>query len=238
MVITLLSSGFLIYFFAAVTPAVILMHYIYRMDKVEKEPGGLLIRCIVGGIFSALLAIVLEEIGEGLLSLLIGTTSPFFVVFSAFLVVAVAEEFAKFLFLKRATWRNPNFNFRFDGVVYAVFVSLGFAAFENVSYVLGYGLSIAPARALLAVPAHMSFAVFMGVFYGRARLLANEGEMAAARRSNFTGVLIAVLMHGFYDACAMTESRLSALLFIAFVIIMDIVVFLTVRRESRTDEPI
>ena len=43
-------------------------------------------------------------------------------------------------------WRDPNFNYRFDGIVYAVFVSLGFAAFENISYVVGYGLTTAVAR--------------------------------------------------------------------------------------------
>ena len=35
-------------------------------------------------------------------------------------------------------------------MVYAVFVSLGFAAFENVQYVFHYGLSVALPRALWA----------------------------------------------------------------------------------------
>ena len=158
----ILGSVGMVYFLAAALPALVLMRYIYRKDTVEKEPAGLLVRCVVGGVFSALLAVVLEEIGESVLSRLISPDSRLFILLLAFLVVAGAEECAKFLFLKRATWRNPNFNYRFDGVVYAVFVSLGFAAFENVGYVMGYGLSVAPLRAVLSIPAHMSFAVFMG----------------------------------------------------------------------------
>ncbi len=94
---------------------------------------------------------------------------PAYTILLAFLVVAVVEEGTKFVFLKLRTWRDPNFNFRFDGIVYAVFVSLGFAAFENINYVLGYGLTVALPRAVLAIPAHMGFAVFMGLFYGRGK---------------------------------------------------------------------
>lgn len=61
----------------------------------------------------------------------------------AFLVVAVVEEGTKFFFLHQKTWHSPYFNYRYDAIVYAVFVSLGFAAFENVKYIFNYGLSVA-----------------------------------------------------------------------------------------------
>jgi RsiW-degrading membrane proteinase PrsW (M82 family) len=63
-------------------------------------------------------------------------------------IVALVEEGTKLFFLKRFTWRSPDFNYRYDGVVYAVFVSLGFAAIENLLYVFQYGLSVAWARVL------------------------------------------------------------------------------------------
>ena len=234
----ILGSVGMVYFLAAVLPALVLMRYIYRKDTVEKEPAGLLVRCVVGGVFSALLAVVLEEIGESVLSRLISPDSRLFILLLAFLVVAGAEECAKFLFLKRATWRTPHFNYRFDGVVYAVFVSLGFAAFENVGYVLGYGLSVAPLRAVLSIPAHMSFAVFMGLYYGRARRMANRGDRGAAARLNRRGVLMAMFLHGFYDTCAMLGTVLSTVVFAVFVILLDIAVIRTVRDEAVTDEPI
>ena len=157
-----------VYIAAAVVPAFILLRYVYRHDTIEKEPPLLLMTLFCLGVVSALCATVLESIAQTVLDLLIGPESPFYTVLMAFLVVAVMEEGTKLYFLKRRTWDHPAFNYRFDGIVYAVFVSLGFAAYENILYVFQYGLSVALPRALLAIPGHMSFAVFMGVFYGRA----------------------------------------------------------------------
>ena len=56
------------------------------------------------------------------------------------LFVGLIEEGCKFFFLYKKTWKNVNFNYTFDGIVYAVTVSLGFAAIENIIYVFNYGL--------------------------------------------------------------------------------------------------
>ena len=132
-----------IYILAAVLPALFLMRYIYRQDKTEKEPPALLVSLVLWGVAAALVSIALESFGVRLLSSFVDKNDPAYEIILAFLVVAVVEEGTKFIFLKRRTWRDPNFNFRFDGIVYAVFVSLGFAAFENIRYVMGFGLSAA-----------------------------------------------------------------------------------------------
>ncbi len=238
MVISLPGSTFLIYFVAAVLPAAVLMWYIYQRDKVEKEPAGLLVRCMIGGVFAALLAVVLEEIGGVILNSLVSIENPFYVIVLAFLVVAAAEEFAKYLFMKRTTWNREEFDYRFDGIVYSVFVSLGFAAFENVSYVMGYGLSVAPARAVLSIPAHMGFAVFMGAFYGRARMYTNQEDSQSAKVSIRLGLGSAIFLHGFYDACALSGSSFAAMLFLAFVVFLDIVMLRLIKKEADTDERI
>ena len=129
----------------------------------------LLMSLLIYGVIAALISIILENIGTKVLNSLMDQSTVGYTLVLAFAVVAVVEEGAKFAMLKRRTWNDMNFNYRFDGIVYAVFVSLGFAAFENIGYVLGYGLSVAPARALLAIPGHMCFGVFMGTFYGRAK---------------------------------------------------------------------
>lgn len=227
-----------IYFFAAVFPAAFLMRYIYLKDKVEQEPTGLLIRLIFAGVIAALGAVVLEEIGTNILRLVISPYDPVYVIFFAFTVVATAEELMKFICMKRVTWRNPNFNYRFDGTVYAVFTSLGFAAFENIGYVFGYGLGVAPARAILAIPGHMSFAVFMGYFYGRAKLAYDCGDDGKALSNQLMGLLVAILLHGFYDSCAMLGTELSSIVFLVFIVVVDIMMVRTIRREARTDEPV
>ncbi len=228
----------IVYLLAALLPALFLMRYIYRKDTVEKEPAGLLVGLVFLGAAAALVAIVLESLGQGILSSFLEEDDPAYIILFAFLVVAVAEEGVKFVFLRWRTWKNPNFNFRFDGIVYAVFLSLGFAALENVGYVMGYGLTAALARALLSIPAHMGFAVFMGVFYARAKRCSDEGNASGRRGNLWVAYLIAVLLHGFYDACALMGTVLTTLLFAAFVITMYIVVIRLVKRESRNDEPV
>ncbi|MCI2056023.1 MAG: PrsW family glutamic-type intramembrane protease [Oscillibacter sp.] len=227
-----------VYVLAAVLPAVFLMRYIYKQDTVEKEPTGLLVSLILMGVLAALASMLLESIGETLLAALVDANSPFYTVALAFLVVAVVEEGTKLFFLKRRTWRDPNFNYRFDGVVYAVFVSLGFAAFENIEYVFNYGLGVAVPRALLAIPGHMGFAVFMGCFYGRAKLCEDCGNSVGKIANLLAGYLSAIVLHGFYDACAMNGSGEATTAFVVFVMVMYVAVFRRIKRESRTDIPV
>ena len=228
----------IIYLGAALLPALFLMRYIYRKDTIEKEPKGMLVGLVFLGVAAAVVAVILETLGINLLSRFLAEGSPAHTIVMAFLVVAVVEEGAKFLFMLWRTWKDPNFNYQFDGIVYAVFVSLGFAAFENISYVMGYGLTAALFRALLAIPAHMGFAVFMGYFYSRAKLCVDEGNKRRRRLNLWAGYLIAVLLHGFYDACALMGTVLSTLLFVAFVVVMYILVIRLIKKESRTDQPI
>lgn len=234
----ILTNIFIIYLLAAVLPAIILLVYIYNQDTVDKEPPNLLFSLIWMGVLAALLSIVLESVGTAILDSLVSTDNPVYVIFLAFLVVAVVEEGTKFFLLNRRTWRDPNFNYRFDAIVYAVFVSLGFAAFENIGYVFGYGITVAPTRALLAIPGHMSFAVFMGYFYGRAKLYADNGDQEKARLNKWVGYLSAVFLHGFYDSCAMIGTTGSTIVFVVFIILMYIAVFRMIKSESRTDAPV
>jgi len=227
-----------IYITAAVLPAVFLMRYIYRMDTIEKEPQGLLFALLRSGALASLAAFVLERMSFGILSPHLDHSDPAFSMIVVFLIVALVEEGAKFYFLKRRTWRDPNFNYRFDGIVYAVFVSLGFAAVENINYILGYGLTVAVPRAFLAIPGHMGFAVFMGLFYGRAKLRENNGDRVGKNMNLWAGYLSAVLLHGLYNACATMGTVLSTGLFLGFVAVMYIVVIRLIKKESASDRPI
>ncbi|MDO4553216.1 MAG: PrsW family intramembrane metalloprotease [Bacillota bacterium] len=225
----------LIFVAMALLPAALLMYYIYKKDGVEKEPGGLLFRLFLFGCIAAVLAGTLESLGTDVLSLFLEPGTPAFTMAFAFLVVAVIEEGLKFFFLKRRTWNHPAFSHRFDGVVYAVFVSLGFAALENLGYVAMYGLSAAISRAFLAVPAHMGFAVFMGSCYGDAKACELRGRRRARSLYLWAGYLLAVFLHGFYDTCAMLQSTAATTTFFAFVILMYILVIRHIRKEARED---
>jgi RsiW-degrading membrane proteinase PrsW (M82 family) len=169
-----------VYIVAAVAPAVFLLRYIYKKDVVEKEPLPLLLVLLVMGVLAALASIILETIGTRVLDIFVDSGSKIYVILLAFLVVAAVEEGTKLFFLRLRTWRDPNFNFTFDAVVYSVFVSLGFAAFENIKYVLGYGLSVALPRRFLRSPAIWASPCLWGFYYGRAKLCERAAILRAA----------------------------------------------------------
>jgi RsiW-degrading membrane proteinase PrsW (M82 family) len=220
---------------AAVLPALILMRYIYRQDAIEREPKGLLFSLVVAGAFAVIPVTFLEYGGQYLLSLFVPSDTPLFMILLMFLVVAPSEEGCKYYFLKRKTWRHPAFNYRFDGLVYAVFVSLGFAALENIGYVTQFGLSVAATRAVLSVPAHMSFAVFMGSYYGRAKVREVRGDHVGAARLRQRGLWIAILLHGFFNSCLVMNDTRAMLVFIGFVLIMYGVVFRRIKSDAKND---
>ncbi|MGN0798797.1 MAG: PrsW family intramembrane metalloprotease [Christensenellales bacterium] len=228
----------IIYVLAAIIPAILLMRYVYKQDRIEREPRWLLGSLVLFGILAALASIVLEFLGESILNSLVAPDNPKYIVLLAFLVVAVVEEGTKFFFLYRRTWHDPNFNYRYDAIVYAVFVSLGFAAFENVKYVFNYGLSVALPRAILSIPGHMGFAVFMGLFYGRAKLRSDCGNRFGCRLNLILGYLAAVFLHGVYDTCCMSGTTQSTLVFAVFVVVMYLAVFLLIKHEAKTDAPV
>ena len=137
---------------AAVIPAIVLLRFVYKEDRLDKESPGLLLSLVIFGILSTFAAIVTEQIGEAILGILLPQSSTAYNVLLYFVVVALSEEGFKYLLLKKRTWYSSEFNCQFDGVVYAVFVALGFALWENISYVLMYGLGTAAVRAVTAVP--------------------------------------------------------------------------------------
>ena len=153
---------------AAVIPAIVLLRFVYKEDRLDKESPGLLLSLVLFGIIATFAALVSEQIGEAVLALIVPENTTAYNAILYFVVVALSEEGFKYLLLKKRTWWSSEFNCQFDGVVYAVFVSLGFALWENISYVLMYGLGTAAVRAVTAVPGHACFGVFMGAFFGLA----------------------------------------------------------------------
>ena len=228
----------LIYFIAAVLPAVILLIYIYRKDRVEKEPGKLLITLLFGGLLAAAASLALETGAEWATEYLLGyihLDEQGMALLDAF-EVALIEEGTKYWLLKRITWKSKAFNYRFDGVVYAVFVSLGFAAIENILYIFLYaGLDAALMRALLAVPAHMTFAVYMGVCYGRAKMYDRRGSRGLKEMFLMLAYIVPVVLHTVYDGTLMIGSDEAMLVFFAFVILIDIFVLIRIRFDSGKD---
>lgn len=220
---------------AAVIPAIVLLVKIYKADKLDKEPLGILIALVFWGAVSTTLAVFTEEVGTGILDALWPEDSLLYRVLMYFVVVGLSEEGFKYLLLKRHTWRSADFNCQFDGVVYATAVSLGFALWENIGYVAMYGMGTALVRAVTAVPGHACFGVFMGAFYGMAKRYSNYGCEAQSKRCRHLAVLLPTVLHGFYDFIATSESRFSEWVFLLFVIVLFLITSRMVKNLSRED---
>ena len=218
---------------AAVVPAIFLMVKVYQSDHLERESTEQLWRLVRAGIFSALIALVLERVFSTLLELMVPQNHPYYQVLLYFVVVAFSEEGAKCFILRRTSWNSPEFNCQYDGVVYAVFVALGFALWENISYVLHYGFSTAIIRAVTAIPGHTCFGVFMGVFYGLARRSENGNDHDRSIAFRIAAVVIPALLHGAYDYIASTDT--TVWYFVGFIVILFAVSYRLIVKMSRND---
>jgi RsiW-degrading membrane proteinase PrsW (M82 family) len=177
----------------AIAPSMIIIIYIYVKDKFEREPLLLLLKNFVLG---ATVSVGITFLAGSYLGNLFSELDPKKVTdmfIKAFVVVALVEECSKYLVVRYVAQRNREFNEPFDGIVYAVMVSMGFATLENLLYVYSYGFEIGIMRAFTAVPAHATFGILMGYYMGKAKFSKNRIIL------NLTGLLVATLFHGAYD---------------------------------------
>ncbi|MCB1185608.1 PrsW family intramembrane metalloprotease [bacterium] len=178
----------------AVGPTLLLLHFFYVRDLHERESLTRVLKVFFLGMLSVVPAIILESFYHfppeaGLLGIAI----------NAFLLVALPEELSKLWLFRMSVEKHRSYNEVYDGIIYMVAISLGFATVENLAYVLGSGqdgLAVALMRAVLAVPGHTLWAVMMGYYLGLSRFGASR---ANPRLLMYIGLLIAVFWHGLYD---------------------------------------
>ena len=203
----------------ALLPIAILVFYIYHKDKNSPEPTGQLIKAFFFGILSAPLSLCIS-IPLGLLDVypaeatnILGSVS------TAFFGAAIPEEIAKFIMLWLLLRKTPYFDEKMDGIVYAVCVSLGFAALENIMYLFTNAesyVSVGIARAIFAVPGHFCFGILMGYYYSLAKFYPKTPK------KNKALILVApIIVHGIYDSILFiinVTPAISGVLFIVFLV--------------------
>jgi len=177
----------------AIAPAMALAIFIYWKDKFEKEPLQWLLWSYFLGIPAAIGAGLSSYGLSWLLDQVSNITANTKILIDAFISVAFVEEFFKFLIIEIFLYRKKVFNEPYDGITYAVMVSMGFATFENILYVSQGGWATAFVRMFTAVPAHAVFGVMMGYFLGIARFSDKP------KFNKWLAILAPSLLHGFYD---------------------------------------
>ncbi len=196
---------------AAIAPSAAFMYYFYMKDKYEKEPRRLLIKAFLLGAISVIPILMVEmslNVFERADESLIAAG------YTAFIVAGLVEEAFKFLMFYLLIWRNNEFNEMYDGIVYGVFISLGFATVENIGYVLSTGFSVAFLRSITAVPAHAMFGVAMGYHLGIAKFVRQPYKSRYFRR----GLIVPVLLHGIYDFILLSHRYYIMSVFVIYMI--------------------
>ena len=197
----------------AVLPVVLLMIFIYRQDKYQKEPIKSLAKAFIGGMIAIPLDILIVT---GIQYALEGTVITNTVFYSAFLEAGIPEELSQFLIFMIFIWNDKNFDEYFDGIVYATFIGLGFACVENISYVFSFGFQTGVVRALFSVPGHFLFGVVLGYFLSMAKF-------HAEKRGTYliSGLLLAMLAHGLFDWLLMItqylDPAIGTVIYLAFI---------------------
>lgn len=182
---------------SALLPVAVLLFYILRKDRQSPEPFGQLLKAFIFGLLSVPLSFCMSvPFGwAGLYPEQAFTVGDS--VATAFFAAAIPEELAKLAMLWLLLRKNVHYDERLDGIVYAVFVSMGFAALENLMYVFQSEdfLSVAIQRALFAIPGHFGFAVLMGYYYSLMKFCPT-GRV----RNGLLAVAAPILAHGIYDS--------------------------------------
>ena len=218
---------------AALIPPLVLMGVIYRMDKIEREPPRMMMGLFFKGLLAMFPILILELLAAQFVDFFPWSYLGYLFL-SYFCIPGFIEEGVKYRVLKKNTWNDPNFNFRFDAVVYSVFVSLGFAAVENVMYVLTNGFSTAVLRAIFSIPGHAMFGVVMGVGVGTAKWMETLGQRQQAQALLRRAWLTAAVLHGFYDFLLVGFGWIFYPYFIGLVIY----VVRLLRKSAREDGPL
>jgi RsiW-degrading membrane proteinase PrsW (M82 family) len=188
----------------AVAPGAGLMYYFYKRDEHEPEPRNKVLKVMGWGAAVSVVAIIVELILMSAFEPMAEPGSVLAVFLHAFVVAATVEELCKYWVVRATIYKDPEFDEPYDGVVYCVAASLGFAIVENILYVANGGFGVGIIRAILSVPAHALFGVFMGYYLGRSKF-APPGERT---KYHLMGLAIAIFAHGAYDYVLMSGKPL------------------------------
>ena len=222
----------------ALLPVFIIGYFIYKGDKIEKESSRILCIVIIGGILSSLITLLLS----GFLDM----AFPFYFISNEdninllqlipyyFLGVAIIEELSKWIMIYIFIWKSNEFNYLYDSIVYCVFAGLGFAAIENVLYVLVSGVGTGILRGVFSIPGHAFFAVYMGYYLGLSKLLAIKGNNKKSNKYFVFSIIVPFLLHGTFDYLLAVSTRyvIAFPVFLIYVVLLYIFAIKKVKRIS------
>ncbi len=221
----------------ALLPVFLILRYVYLLDKKEREPLGFVLKVVLWGAIFSIPCAGAERFLISMISSYYDQATVQFAWMENTVGVALVEEFSKWLVFMILVWKNQNFDYKYDGIVYAVSASLGFAALENILYIVSYGTGVSIGRAIFAIPGHATFGVFMGFFLSRAKTLWIDEKKGGVIVCKLLALVIPMLIHGCYDF--LLSEQVAALgyqpVFYVYVILLDLFAWRMIKHEFRTD---
>lgn len=205
----------------AIFPIIFLGLYINGKDR-EKEPKGLLAGLFISGIFSCFLVLIISIFMELVFPIFGGDSKTYNFIelfIYVFIGISLVEEGCKWFFTTIIGYRNKNFDDAYDIIVYSTFVSLGFAAIENVLYSFEYGLSTSIFRAFTSVPGHVCFGITMGYYLLLAKIAKKNNNKKLHNKNLAFSLLIPVLYHGIYDYLIFSGNTLFILVLLVLAVL-------------------
>ena len=183
----------------ALLPVFLVLHYVYKKDSAEREPIAVVAKVFIAGAIFSFIDIPIERVMQTILYNAYGADTVQYELAENIFGVALVEELTKWAVFMVFIWKHKDFDWRYDGVVYAVTASLGFAGMENIMYVLSYGTGVSIGRAIFSIPGHASFGVFMGYYLARAKHWDLKGNIFFCVLALIFSVAVPVAIHGVYD---------------------------------------
>ncbi|MCL6547864.1 MAG: PrsW family intramembrane metalloprotease [Alicyclobacillus sp.] len=191
----------------AVLPAMLLLVWLYTRNTLQPEPKRQVYRLFLLGAAIVFPAGLVERFM--LETTFTARTGLAATVVTAFFVAGMVEEFLKAAIVDRAAFRRGLMKRPIDCIVYCGAVALGFATVENILYVTSSGFATAILRSVTAIPAHLMFGIVMGTAFVRAIWFGANQAWA---------YVLPALVHGMYDAFALSASWIADLVLIAYLI--------------------
>jgi RsiW-degrading membrane proteinase PrsW (M82 family) len=190
----------LIHIVLGVLPSIIWLLFYLRED-VHPEPKFQVIKIFLYGMLIAFPTAFLER---EIFAIIEQTSLSYFLreILNIFLGVALIEELLKYLVVREAVLRNPEFDEPVDAIFYMIIAALGFAAIENIliflqlkSFLLGRTLSILGLRFLGATLLHALCSGAIGFWLGLSFLKKGKKKIPFP----FFGIGMVVFLHGLYN---------------------------------------
>ncbi|MDX1509154.1 MAG: PrsW family intramembrane metalloprotease [Woeseiaceae bacterium] len=179
-------------------PVIFWAYYHYHKDRHLPEPPANLLICLMLGVFASFLAgwcyELLGVFGLRFDAVALADSNPAALFAYSMLAIGPVEELGKLLLFVAVVLRFKAFDEPLDGIIYASFIGLGFAAIENVYYLQYLTPLESVARGFAGPVTHILFASIWGHWISTAHL---QGRSVLA--ASIAGFALAAGLHGLYD---------------------------------------